>query len=738
MGVINSVFGEVLKRFGYTKQPGMVDIPVGAPAFSYGKSGAYLDHFKGWVYGIVKRRSEQFAGVEIQLMKMEKDGSFTEEFDHPSVKLLDKVNSVMTKRDLFEITHQHLDLAGEGMWHVDRGLSGRGEPKMIIPLIPSKMKLIPGKKRLIDGWVYTLSTDQGAKEVPLKPEEVVFFKEPHPTNMLRGMSAVEASAMTIDNDDDAERWQWNSFRHGTSAKPVFQTEQSLDKETLQRLYTQLEKNWSGVEHANKPMILFSGLKTSSVGFSPRDMEFLEGQKWTRDKMMALIGITKTILGVTEDVNRANAETNEYVFSKYMVAPRMAKFVDYLNEFYLPMFKNTENLFFHANTVIPSNTKEKVEMYNKGLAGASWLTQNEVREMEGLEPIEGGDVLSVPNTQTPEEDPKAPKNPLKILNSRHRKLYSRQKNYDKLEEDIQKRLETALEPMISSLYSKDQATFRERAIAEGGYLAKYLQSASTFEQKFKKLMQDHFSKQENGVLMLVQTMFSKRAKSVDRFIPDLALTGEATKKGLSPLLQILIKERGNEALFFIGSNVGINMDNPRARKYIRERSADLVKEIDDTTKDRLRKALEAGVENGEGIPELQKRVKDVFDKAKDSRAEMIARTEVIKASNFASVEAWTESGVVESKEWLTAEDERVEPLCAAMDGKVISLRSSFFKQGDKLTSGTDSMSFEMSVDEPPLHPNCRCTVIPVLIPEKAIKAKVEKIKKSITKKRTKKK
>lgn len=727
MGVFNSVMGEVMRKFGYTKQPSIVDVPVGSSIFGYGKQDEYLGHYKGWVYAIAKRRSEQFASVEIEIMKMQKDGSSVVEQNHPAMDLLYKVNSLMTMRDLCEITHLHLDLAGEAFWYVDRGATGKGDPKMIMPLNPAKMEVVPGKESIIQGYIYTLSTDSGAQKVPLKPSEVVFFKEPHPTNLFRGMSAIKAAAMTIDNDDDAERWQWNSFRHGTSAKPVFQTEQALNKETLQTLYTQLEKNWSGVEHANKPMILHSGLNTASIGFSPRDMEFVEGQKWTRDKIMALMGITKTILGVTEDVNRSNGETNEYVFSKYMVAPRLMKFTDYLNEFYLPMFKRSEQLYFHANVAIPVNSDEKVNLYKAALAGSSWMTQNEVREAEGLSPVTGGDVLSNPNDNKTDVQPEKP---IKMLNTRHKQVYAKHKKYADMEERIQEQLEPALEPLIRGLYDKKEMTFRERAIQPSGYVEKYLQSASTYEQKYKKTIQDHFSKQENVVLMRVQTMFSKRAKSVDRFLPDFEVFTANTKRALTPLLTLLLKERGDEALFFIGSSVGMNMDNPRARKYIRESAGNLIKDIDETTQDRLKKALEEGIKEGAGIPELQKKVKVVFDNAKDSRAEMIARTEVIKASNFASVESWRQSGVVEAKEWLTAEDERVEPLCAAMDGKIVSLKGSFFQGGEEFTVGNDSISFDSSLEEPPLHPNCRCTLIPVLDSSKSVSTPV--IKKTIEK------
>ena len=80
-----------------------------------------------------------------------------------------------------------------------------------------------------------------------------------------------------------------------------------------------------------------------------------------------------------------------------------------------------------------------------------------------------------------------------------------------------------------------------------------------------------------------------------------------------------------------------------------------------------------------------------------RSERIARSEVIRASNFAATEAFDQSGVVDEVQWLATPDDRIDSECADLDGQTIKLGSSF-------ASG---------VEYPPLHPNCRCTVVPVI-------------------------
>lgn len=137
---------------------------------------------------------------------------------------------------------------------------------------------------------------------------------------------------------------------------------------------------------------------------------------------------------------------------------------------------------------------------------------------------------------------------------------------------------------------------------------------------------------------------------------------------------------------------------------------------DTQYDRLYKALKAGVDEGEGAQLLAKRVNDEFKDLKRYQSERIARTEVLKASNKATIEAYRETNVVVGKEWLTARDATVCDWCDPMDGKTIpdSIDKNFFNKGDEYEVDGQTMNFDYdSVDGPPLHPNCRCTTIPVV-------------------------
>ncbi len=103
---------------------------------------------------------------------------------------------------------------------------------------------------------------------------------------------------------------------------------------------------------------------------------------------------------------------------------------------------------------------------------------------------------------------------------------------------------------------------------------------------------------------------------------------------------------------------------------------------------IKGAVRQGLERGESISEIEMRLTDVFD-ATDSRYEMIARTETIRA--------FTEARIVEYRRFnvqilifMAAMDDRTDWRCLDLDGQ--------------------EFPSEASSGIIPVHPNCRCTWI----------------------------
>lgn len=189
-----------------------------------------------------------------------------------------------------------------------------------------------------------------------------------------------------------------------------------------------------------------------------------------------------------------------------------------------------------------------------------------------------------------------------------------------------------------------------------------------------------------------------------------------------LLQVII-DTGMEAMQQIGLQPSLYDPYSKAiTAYLTARVKKIATDVNDETEKQLRATLTEGINAGESGQQLRARVEAVMGITATSRADLIAQTEVTRAQSAADVEAWDQSGVVTGKEWYTAEDERVCPWCGPMNHKVIDLHDNYFDKGDIQTvSGKNRKGEESTqtyhhdyddVDGPPLHPRCRCVLLPV--------------------------
>ncbi len=168
--------------------------------------------------------------------------------------------------------------------------------------------------------------------------------------------------------------------------------------------------------------------------------------------------------------------------------------------------------------------------------------------------------------------------------------------------------------------------------------------------------------------------------------------------LQPLLENVGVITGQAAMQSTGSSDPyIPSDSLRAQ--VGQNVSRFTQSMVSTDQDHLGGIITDGITNGDSIPQIRASITNDFSQYSNMQATRISRTEVLRASNDSAVDAFQQSGLVEGKQWLTAgaDDE-----CADYDGQVVGLDGNFYDNTDEFADG-----------DPPLHPNCRCVLIPVL-------------------------
>lgn len=715
-----------------------------------GQPTNYSRYYTGWVFANLNAIASSVAKIELDLYKVRVVGGeivLEEVESHPVLDLLDRMNAFTSFYDGIYTTQTYKDMSGDSFWVIS-------EDKQSLYILESEKVTVnfayaQGGNYDITSYTYKTMVNGKPHEEIFPADRVVPFKNPNPFNPIRGRSIIEAAITTIETDNNAEEWNRTFFENNATPDTVLRTDQRISSENMRRLEADLRRRFGGSKGAHKTMILEGGLDIKPVSSTQRDMEFLAQQQWTRDKIMAVFGNTKVSLGITEDVNRANAESSLYMWLKEVIMPKMQAIVDSLNEFYLPRMTD-EPLIFGFDDPFPEDKTTDIAEATAGYG--KWLTVNEIRDTLGMDEIEGGDEINSTTVQpiTPEQPDSNDETPKSIRNvdfqKRYRQLgvYEKQMRQKELKQTADKIAKESVEIAKKIVANKKVEPVPQPVVAEHqhsqffdndkvlGYWNAKINKIESIEGRFANTLNKFLNQLEEKTLNAVLSIQEKGLKKAA--IEPIYDIEDEVKAGFNlfkPLFEEAQLVGGLAAQQLI--DVKLNY-KPSAglRKKVSANVKKFTTSMLETDREKLTDLIVNGIADGRGVDVIARDVADIFDTFRKSQVDTIVRTEILRTANLASVDAYKQSDVVVGKQWLNAADACEFCLQAAKDYENVSLTQNFANKGDTLTGvdgGTMTLDYG-ALDAPPLHPNCRCDTIPVLADEfaKELNQAVRKSKK----------
>lgn len=557
----------------------------------------------------------------MRYLRKSSEGSIETLQEHPLLDLLENGNEFMSGRFLMQLTQIWLDIVGEAFWVKERNVAG-----VVTGLYPVPPTLVsevasPGNPFF----------RMGVSQHIVPAEDVVWFRYPNPENPFgRGVGFGLALSDEIDADEFAAQhiksWFYNRARPDLLIMP---SEGHLSKEDTERLeYKWLEKT-KGFLRAYKPFFMSRRVEIKELSQSFADMQLVDLRKSQRDTIIQVFGIPPELLGIIENSNRATIESADYLFSQWVLLPRLEILREVLQNQLVPDFD--ERIIVDYVSPVAED-KEYVLSVAKA---APWsLTVNEWRDMMGLSPLPEGDVFMVPINLFPQSASSE-----KSFAGTSRKSLTR---------------------TITPLLTEEQQIKRWEA---------KVPVWERWERKWVRRLKKYFQEQQNEV--------SRRIRQQVKAVEDLLFDAEEFNKKLEELAQPLyvdiLKEGYKEAGELLGLEYSFDVNNPRVQKWIGARLK-FIKDINDTTRDALKETLREGMNAGEGVSQLLDRVSEVFKRAKGWRAENIARTETVAAYVEGNIDLYHEAGVKKVAFW-AAIDERTCEECMGKHGEVYNVENS---------------------------------------------------------------
>ncbi len=325
-------------------------------------------------YRCVRMIAEAASSVPLLVHDGEKEAA-----SHPLRHLLARPNPTQSGRELIENIVGFLLVAGNS--YVEAS-SLDGLPRELVCLRPDRMKVVAG----VGGWPQGYEYSVNGASSRIAAEAVLHIRLFNPLDDYYGMAPLEAAQRSIDTHNAASAW--NKAMLDNAARPsgalVFAaSDGQLTTEQFDRLKSELENNFQGAGNAGRPMVLEGGLDWKEMGFSPRDMDFIEAKNAAAREVALAFGVPPMLLGIPGDNTFANYAEANRTFWRQSVVPILGRVTEALSMWLGPSFGDAVRLTYDLDQV-EALSADRSALWAR-VEQASFLTPNEKREAVGYAP-----------------------------------------------------------------------------------------------------------------------------------------------------------------------------------------------------------------------------------------------------------------------------------------------------------------------------------------------------------------
>lgn len=614
------------------------------------------------LYGITYKAIDKIgmAVADYEPLVEKKNGDTLE--NHPLYNLAKQPNPHQNGHYFYHLEAMLYEIYGESFWYKVRG-ERTNKVKELYLLNPASMELVFGEGELQG---YVLHKPNG-QQVPFTLEEIHHDKRPNPFNEWRGMSVLEKASQYVDIELTTTSFTLNYMRNNASPSGIVSLP-DMDRDTFKQFAAQWREGYEGPENAGKTAFIRGGeADFKAVGATLKDIDQKITRDMAKDDVLMMFDMPKGLLGASGEkgLGRAETEALEYIFAKYKVEPMMERLDEIFEGILVEMgVSDSTSEVTHLST-IPDDKQYILSQNEKGVG--RWITINEARQSQGLPPIPDGDELGTP-PPAPTTETKAKKVTLK-------------KKLTKAE--------------MTKKINQDQEEFRRNLVETNDIYAK----------KYKSKLVTFLGNQEDEIIEKI----GARKKAFEEWLFDIKNASEDMRDALLPVILELMEAQGEDVSNFISGE--LLTISPEIRTKVEHDILQISGVFNTDTIKALEKTLQEGQAQGESLVKLKKRVEEVYSDAKGYRAERIARTESLRASNSTAEIVYQQSGY-NKVEWFT--NPGACEFCQTFSGKTKNIGSNFMNNGDTLT-GADGGMMKITYDDigtPPLHPNCTCSLVPV--------------------------
>lgn len=605
------------------------------------------------VFGCVRILAETVAQLPLPVYERLPNGGKRKATQHHLYSLLhDLPNPEMTSFELRETLMGHLGTWGNAYAEIEYDRAGR--PLGLWPLRPDRTT----PERVNGNLIYNTTLPTG-ETVPLANERVMHIRGLGFDGLL-GYSPIGLARQAIGLGLAAEEFGARFFSNDARPGGVLEHPGTLGEDAFKRVKQSWDDAHRGLERSHRVAILEEGLTFKEVGIPPEDAQYLETRKFQVTDVARFYRVPPHMLADLDRATFSNIEQLSLEFVIYTLTPWLVRWEQGIHrDLMTPAERQRYLAEFLVNGLLRGDIESRYQAYSIGRQNG-FLSANDIRRMENMNPIEDGDVYLVPLNMIPAsslgaEPPAAPRN------VRHL-----------------------------------QATKAERSRRSGTQRHRLQQ---TYMRMLQPVAARILRREINDVGSAARKHFKRRSKTEFlTWLDDFYLEHqEFITREMLPVILSYAELVANEA----GEEVGSRVPSENLQRFIASYVAALATRQAALSASQVRQAIDS--EDPEG--ELEK----TFDKWRDQRPKNLAKDETVRSGNAVAIMVYLAAGVL-SKRWMAFGKDC--PYCNDLDGRSIGIELSFIPAGESFEpEGAERpLQPSRSVGHPPAHNGCDCMIV----------------------------
>lgn len=347
------------------------------------------------VWACVRLLSESVSTLPLKLYRRLPDGSREQAKDHPLFRLLCRTpNAEMTPQRFMLMVVASICLRGNAF--VEKKMIGT-RVVALVPLLPQYMRV----KREDSGRLKYTYTENGVERVI--PENNLMHIRGFGLDGVCGMLPVTMGREIFGSAMSAEEAAAKVFAQGMQASGILSGDTTLTPKQREDLRASLTA-FMGSQNAGKIMVAEAGLKYQGITMNPEAAQMLESRSFNVEEMCRWFRVPPFMVGHMDKQSSwaSSVEVQNLHFLTNSLRPLLVNIEQEITRCLIGE-ADADEFFaeFAVEGLLRADSTARAAWYNTALQNG-WMSRNEVRRLENLPPIEGGNVFTVQSALVPLE------------------------------------------------------------------------------------------------------------------------------------------------------------------------------------------------------------------------------------------------------------------------------------------------------------------------------------------------